>query len=57
MDEGLQYGNSLAIKLFVEEVLKYCDGRPTFVVNGAPWLREVLEEIADMTRRISTSVK
>jgi transposase-like protein len=25
--------------------LKYCDGRPMFVVDGAPWLREVLERL------------
>jgi transposase-like protein len=37
--------NSLAIKLFIEEVLKYCDGNPTFVVDRAPWLREALEEM------------
>jgi transposase-like protein len=28
-----------------EDVLKYCDERPTFVIDGAPWLREVLEEL------------
>jgi putative transposase len=37
--------NMLATKLFVEDVLKYCDGRPTFVVDSAPWLRGVLEEL------------
>jgi putative transposase len=37
--------NALATKLFVEDVLKYCDGRPTFVVDSAPWLRGVLEEL------------
>jgi len=37
--------NSLATKLFIEEVLKYCDGNPTFVVDRAPWLREALEEL------------
>jgi transposase-like protein len=36
--------NSLATKLFIEEVLEYCDGEPTFVVDRAPWLREALEE-------------
>jgi putative transposase len=35
--------NALATKLFIEDVLKYCDGRPTFVVDSAPWLRGVLE--------------
>jgi putative transposase len=37
--------NSLATKLFIEDVLKYCDGNPTFVVDRAPWLREALEEL------------
>jgi transposase-like protein len=31
--------NALATKMFVEEVLKYCYGRLTFVVGGASWLR------------------
>jgi transposase-like protein len=29
----------------VDNVLKYCDRRPMFVVDGAPWLREVLERL------------
>jgi len=37
--------NALATKLFIEDVLKYCDGRPTFVVDSAPWLRSVLEDL------------
>jgi transposase-like protein len=37
--------NALTTKIFVEHVLKYCDGRPMFVVDGAPWLREVLERL------------
>jgi len=37
--------NALATKLFVEDVLKYCYGKPTFIVDGAPWLRGVLEEL------------
>ena len=37
--------NSLATKLFIKEVLKYCDGNPTFVVYRTPWLREALEEM------------
>jgi putative transposase len=37
--------NSLATKPFIEEVLKYCEGNPTFVVDRAPWLREALEEL------------
>jgi len=37
--------NTLTTKIFVENVLKYCDGRPMFVVDEAPWLREVLERL------------
>jgi transposase-like protein len=37
--------NSLATKLFIKEVLKYCDGNPTFVVYRTPWLKEALEEM------------
>jgi putative transposase len=37
--------SALATKLFIEGVLKYCDGRPTFVVDSAPWLRSTLEEL------------
>jgi putative transposase len=37
--------NVLATKLFVEDVLKHRDGRPTFVVDSAPWLMGVLEEL------------
>jgi len=37
--------NVLATKLFIEEVLKYCDGTPTFAVDSAPWLTGVLKEL------------
>jgi putative transposase len=37
--------NVLATKLFIEEVLKYCDGTPTFAVDSAPWLAGVLKEL------------
>jgi putative transposase len=37
--------NVLATKLFVEDVLKHCDGKTTFVIDSAPWLRGVLEEL------------
>jgi len=36
--------NALTTKLFVEDVRKHYDGRPTFIVDSAPWLRGVLEE-------------
>jgi putative transposase len=35
--------NVLATKLFMEEVLKYCDGTPTFAVDSAPWLMGALK--------------
>jgi len=37
--------NALATKLFIEDVLKCCDGKPAFVVDSAPWLRSVLEDL------------
>jgi putative transposase len=37
--------NVLATKLFIEEVLKHCDGTPTFAVDSAPWLTGVLKEL------------
>jgi putative transposase len=38
--------NVLATKLFIEEVLKRCDGTPTFAVDSAPWLAGVLKGLA-----------
>jgi transposase-like protein len=37
--------NVLATKLFIEEVLKHCDGTPTFAVDSATWLTGVLKEL------------
>ena len=37
--------NALAAEQFICEVLKYCDGKPTFVVDNAPWLKQALEEM------------
>jgi putative transposase len=37
--------NVLATRLFMEEVLKHCDGTPTFAVDSAPWLTGVLKEL------------
>jgi putative transposase len=37
--------NALAAEQFIREVLKYCDGKPTFIVDSAPWLRQALEEM------------
>jgi putative transposase len=39
------FRSSLTAKLFIEDALRYCDGRPSFVVNGAPWLEGVLKEL------------
>jgi len=33
-------GNALATEQFIREVLKYCDGKPTFIVDNAPWLKQ-----------------
>jgi putative transposase len=35
----------LATKLFIEEVLKYCEGEPSFTVDSAPWLTAALKEL------------
>jgi putative transposase len=37
--------NALAAEQFICEVLKYCDGKPTFIVDNAPWLKQALEEM------------
>jgi putative transposase len=37
--------NILATELFIKDVLNYCDGKPMFVVDGAPWLTKALEEL------------
>ena len=37
--------NVLAAEQFIREVLKYCDGKPTFIVDNAPWLKQALEEL------------
>jgi putative transposase len=39
------FRSSLTARLFIEDTLRYCDGRPSFVVNGAPWLEGVLKEL------------
>jgi len=35
--------NHLTAKSFVKEVLNYCEGKPKFVVDKAPWLKSALE--------------
>ena len=37
--------NYLTTKLFIAEVLKYCEGKPKFVINKAPWLIKALESL------------
>jgi len=37
--------NSLTSESFFMGVLKYCDGRPEFIVDNAPWLKEALIEL------------
>jgi len=43
--ESLPIRNALATEQFVNEVLKYCGGRPKFIVDNAPWLKQALEEL------------
>jgi len=37
--------NALATEQFIREVLKYCEGKPMFIVDNAPWLKQPLEEL------------
>jgi putative transposase len=32
--------NSLTSEPFFNGVLKYCEGKPEFIVDNAPWLRD-----------------
>ena len=34
--------NYLTTKLFISEVLKYCENRPKFIIDKAPWLIKAL---------------
>jgi len=38
--------NALATEQFIRETIKYCEGKPTFIVDNAPWLKQTLEELA-----------
>jgi len=38
-------GNALAAEQFIREALKYCEGKPTFIVEDAPWLKQPLEDL------------
>ncbi|WP_457550678.1 DDE-type integrase/transposase/recombinase [Archaeoglobus sp.] len=37
--------NYLTSKLFISEVLKYCENKPKFVIDKAPWLIKALESL------------
>ena len=37
--------NYLTTKLFILEVLKYCENKPIFIVDKAPWLFKALESL------------
>jgi len=37
--------NYLTAKSFIKDVLKYCENKPKFVVDKAPWLRRALESL------------
>jgi len=37
--------NALAAEQFINEVLKYCEGKPTFIIDNAPWLKQPLKEL------------
>jgi putative transposase len=37
--------NTLATEQFIRDVLKYCEGKPTFIIDNAPWLEQALEEL------------
>jgi len=37
--------NILTTKQFIHEVLNYCIGKPIFIVDNAPWLKQALEEL------------
>ena len=37
--------NILTAKSFVKEVLNYCENKPKFLIDKAPWLRRALESL------------
>ena len=37
--------NYLTTKLFITEVLKYCENRPKFLIDKAPWLKSALKSL------------
>mgnify|MGYP001626424506 CR=1 FL=1 len=43
--EGLPTRNSLTSESFFNGVLKYCEGKPEFIVDNAPRLKDALTEL------------
>ena len=43
--------NVLTSEQFIREVLKYCEGKPTFIVDNAPWLKQPLRSRTYHTMR------
>ncbi len=37
--------NYLTTRSFIKEVLKYCDSKPKFIIDKAPWLIEALKSL------------
>ncbi len=37
--------NFLTAKSFIKEVLEYCENKPRFVVDKAPWLIDALKSL------------
>ncbi len=37
--------NSLTSESFFNGVLKYCEGKPEFIVDNAPWLKDALTQL------------
>ncbi len=37
--------NYLTTKLFISEVLKYCENKSKFIIDKAPWLKKALESL------------
>jgi len=49
--------NALAAEQFMHEVLKYCEGKPTFIVEDAPWLKQALRGAWPTIQRGALSVR
>ncbi|WP_457549957.1 DDE-type integrase/transposase/recombinase, partial [Archaeoglobus sp.] len=49
--------NYLTSKLFISEVLKYCENKPKFVIDKAPWLIKALESLGLSYESVYSSPK